>query len=142
MSDIDKVVDQIMKQVGSTNINTVFGEAVQFEDKVVIPVGKIGYGWGGGGGKTEKENGEGQEQQEEENSGMGFGMGAKVSPIGYISINSEKVSFQPVMDIAPVCIIWSVFGGMLLLMLAKYTMITRIMKLRSANKSVGLKRRG
>ncbi|MBI4733407.1 MAG: hypothetical protein HY779_01035 [Rubrobacteridae bacterium] len=130
MSEIENVVDQVMKQIGSSNVNAIFGEPVRFEDKVVIPVGKIGYGWGGGGGKTEKENGEGQVQEEEENSGMGFGMGAKVSPIGYIAITRDKVTFQPVMDIAPVCIIWSVFGGMLMLMLAKYTMLSKLIRLK------------
>jgi uncharacterized spore protein YtfJ len=127
MSDIENVVDRIMKQIGSSNVKAIFGEAYRFEEKVVIPVGKIAYGWGGGGGKTEAE---GQEKQEEKNKGMGFGMGAKVMPIGYISVTKDNVTFQPVMDITPICVAWSVFGGMALLMTLKFMMLSRIIKMK------------
>jgi uncharacterized spore protein YtfJ len=127
MSDIEKVVEQIMKQIESSNVKAIIGEPYEFEGQAVIPVGKIGYGWGGGGGKTEVEN---KEEQEEENKGMGFGMGASVTPVGFIKITHDNVMFQPIMDIAPICKIWSIFGGLSLLMVIKFIMMSKIIKVK------------
>jgi uncharacterized spore protein YtfJ len=127
MSDIEKVVEQIMKQIESSDVKAIIGEPYEFEGQAVIPVGKIGYGWGGGGGKTEVEN---EEKQEEENKGMGFGMGASVTPVGFIKITRDNVMFQPIVDVAPMVKIWSIFGGLSLMMVIKFIMMSKIIKMK------------
>jgi len=108
-----EVVDRIMSEIGKTNVEAIFGESRQFEDKVVIPVGKISYGWGGGGGKggTQKQG----EQGKEEGEGMGMGMGVKVIPMGFITVTADRATYQPIIDYSKVAMVGSMFLGFMIL---------------------------
>lgn len=121
MSDFDEVIDKIVKQISSSTVNAIFGETRLFDDKAIIPVGKIAYGWGGGGGKAEKETA--KEEGEEENQGMGLGMGTKIQPVGYVLISKDRVLFQPIFEIGPIMLACTIFGGLLFLKLFKFKMM-------------------
>lgn len=110
MSEIKDIVEKVMSQIGRTNVEAVFGESRQIGDKVIIPVGKISYGWGGGSGK-----GPGQEGE-----GGGFGMGVKVKPIGYITVTADRVTYEPIVDLAPIILAGSLVIGLTLLKLVKF----------------------
>jgi len=117
------VVDRIMSEISKTNVDAIFGESRQFEDKVVIPIGKISYGWGGGSGRggTQKQG----EQGKEEGEGMGMGMGVKVMPMGFITITADRVTYQPIIDYSLVATVGSMFLGLMLLKTFKVVAIAK-----------------
>lgn len=114
MSELRDIVNNIMSQIGGTSVEAVFGESRQIGDKVIIPVGKISYCWGGGSGKGK---GPGQEGEGE---GGGFGMGVKVKPIGFITVTPDRVTYEPIVDLAPIIIVGGLVIGLTLLKLVKF----------------------
>lgn len=92
MIDYKGNLENIASGIRELSADTVFGEARQFGDKMIIPVAKVSYGWGGGGGKAPGQEGE----------GSGSGGGAKLSPIGYVTIAEDKVTYQPIVDLGKI----------------------------------------
>jgi uncharacterized spore protein YtfJ len=64
-------------------VRRVFGEPIEHEGVVVVPVAKVAGGGGGGG-------------DSENNGGGGFGLGAR--PVGVYVIKDGKVSWRPAID--------------------------------------------
>lgn len=120
VSDFNNTVDKIMSQLGGLNVEMIFGESRQIGDKVVIPVGTIGYGWGGGGGKGPVKQNEPEAGPEGE--GAGVGMGVKVKPLGFITVTADRVKYEPIIDMGPVILIFGVVFGLTLLKLSKMMM--------------------
>jgi uncharacterized spore protein YtfJ len=67
----------------SISVGRVFGEPIEHDGVVVVPVAKVA---GGGGGGTDNEN----------NGGGGFGLGAR--PVGVYVIKDGQVSWRPAID--------------------------------------------
>jgi uncharacterized spore protein YtfJ len=65
------------------SVRRVFGDPIEHDGVVVIPVAKVGGGGGGGG-------------DSENNGGGGFGLGAK--PVGVYVIKDGKVTWRPAID--------------------------------------------
>jgi uncharacterized spore protein YtfJ len=64
-------------------VRRVFGEPIEHEGVVVVPVAKVAGGGGGGG-------------DSESNGGGGFGLGAR--PVGVYVIKDGQVSWRPAID--------------------------------------------
>ena len=65
------------------SVRRVFGEPIEHEGVVVVPVAKVGGGGGGGG-------------DNEDNGGGGFGLGAR--PVGAYVIKNGEVTWKPAID--------------------------------------------
>ena len=68
-------VEELLKVIA---IKNVIGEPIETEDKVLIPVTKIGIGFGTGSGTGKGNGGEG--------TGAGVGAGSGVSPVSLIVV--------------------------------------------------------
>jgi uncharacterized spore protein YtfJ len=67
----------------AVSVSRVFGDPIEHEGAVVIPVAKVGGGGGGGG-------------DNEGNGGGGFGLGGR--PAGVYVIKNGQVSWRPAVD--------------------------------------------
>jgi len=79
--------DELLQRIGETvgdraKASAIFGEPVEREGIIVIPVAKARFGFGGGGG--------GRKQ----GPGRGGGGGAVVSPLGYIEVCDGTAQFK------------------------------------------------
>jgi uncharacterized spore protein YtfJ len=79
------------------SVRRVFGDPIEHDGVVVIPVAKVGGGGGGGG-------------DSENNGGGGFGLGAK--PVGVYVLKDGKVTWSPAID--PVRIAFAVLVALAL----------------------------
>jgi uncharacterized spore protein YtfJ len=70
-------------------VGRVFGEPCQRNGMTIIPVARIAGGAGGGGGEAPQGEGQGE--------GSGFGISAK--PVGVFVLTSDKVRWQPAVDV-------------------------------------------
>jgi uncharacterized spore protein YtfJ len=67
----------------SISVGRVFGEPIEHDGVVVVPVAKVAGGGGGGG-------------DNDNNGGGGFGLGAR--PVGVYVIKDGQVSWRPAID--------------------------------------------
>lgn len=72
----------------TAHVRAVFGEPLQLEGKVVVPVARIAYGLGGGYGKP----GPGGSEAVLPESGGG---GIRVAPAGVLEVTQERTRFIP-----------------------------------------------
>ncbi|HDS09132.1 MAG TPA: sporulation protein [Firmicutes bacterium] len=101
--NINETIKEIlgqMKDIAATN--TVVGEPVKMENKVIIPITQVSLGFGVGGHETKKDS----------DSFMGgSGGGISIQPVGFIVSDNEKTQlllvnekgsqFGKVLDILP-----------------------------------------
>lgn len=71
---LEALLQQFRRNVG---VETVYGTPIHFEDRVIVPVAKVGYGFGGAGGDG--------------NSRVGGGAGAR--PVGALEVTPEGTEF-------------------------------------------------
>jgi hypothetical protein len=77
--------EQLAEKVGGTaRASAVFGDPVEGQGVVVIPVAKAKWGFGGGSGGRDGEQ------------GAGGGGGTAVSPVGYIELHGGKARFRSI----------------------------------------------
>jgi uncharacterized spore protein YtfJ len=81
------------------SVRRVFGDPIEHEGTVVVPVARVGGGGGGGG-------------DSEQNGGGGFGLGAR--PVGLYVIKDGQVSWRPAVDPARMAFLVVVALGILL----------------------------
>jgi uncharacterized spore protein YtfJ len=65
------------------SVRRVFGDPIEHDGVLLVPVAKVGGGGGGGG-------------DSENNGGGGFGLGAR--PVGAYVIKGGKVTWRPAVD--------------------------------------------
>ena len=92
----DKIKDIMSETIGKiksmVDVNSVVGNAIKINDKIsIIPISKISYGLGTGG----------SDFQNKLESGSPFfggacGTGISISPVGFLVINDENVTFLQV----------------------------------------------
>lgn len=104
MADGPKLVDRLAE---AATVRRAFGDPIERDGSLVIPVARIvGGGGGGEGGRTG--------DTEEQGSGGGFGL--RVTPAGVFVIKDGAVSWQPAFDLTRI-----VLGGQLIAVLALLT---------------------
>jgi uncharacterized spore protein YtfJ len=95
-------VDELLSGArDAISVRRVFGDPIEHEGTVVVPVARVG---GGGGGGSDSE----------QNGGGGFGLGAK--PVGVYVIKDGQVSWRPAID--PVRVALLVVAALALLLRA------------------------
>lgn len=97
--------------------HTVFGEPLQLDGSVIIPVAKIGYGGGGGLGGAQAQPG--RDATTGPGEGMGMGFGVKAQPLGVVRVAHDTVEWIPTVDRDRLVWLWSIVGSFLLIMAVK-----------------------
>lgn len=83
----EDVVQRIADKLGvAARSIKVYGEPIERDGTVIVPISKVSYGFGGGKGK----------QKEQEGSGGGGGL--QTSPVGYIEIKDGETRFHAIFD--------------------------------------------
>jgi uncharacterized spore protein YtfJ len=96
-------VDELLSGArDAISVRRVFGDPIEHEGTIVVPVAKVG---GGGGGGSDNE----------QNGGGGFGLGAK--PVGVYVIKDGQVSWRPAID--PIRVAFLVVVSLALLLRAR-----------------------
>jgi uncharacterized spore protein YtfJ len=90
----------------TATVRRAFGEPIEQNGSVVIPVARV---MGGGGG------GEGSRTDAEQGSGGGFGL--RVTPAGVFVIRDGSVTWQPAFDVTRI-----ILGGQLVAVIALLTL--------------------
>ncbi len=86
-SFLTRLIDRVTH---GANARMIYGEPVERDGVVVIPVGKLRWALGGGEGRDGVEESSG--------SGSGGGGGISMSPVGFIEIKDGEARFKPVFD--------------------------------------------
>jgi uncharacterized spore protein YtfJ len=96
-------VDELLGGVrDAITVRRVFGDPIEQDGVMVVPVARVG---GGGGGGSDNEH----------NGGGGFGLGAR--PVGVYVIKDGQVSWRPAVD--PVRVALVVVAALALLLRAR-----------------------
>ena len=83
----------------SATVSAVFGEPVQAEGRVIIPVARIAYGLGAGSGKTRlRDRGA---RIKKKPAGQGGGGGVAVIPVGVFEVDPAQTRFVPLRRFSP-----------------------------------------
>jgi uncharacterized spore protein YtfJ len=139
-------VDELMKVVNESyakNVNTkfVFGEPIEKEGVVVIPVAKVSakvgesntfnikIGMPSTHEKVPKEvaSKDPDETLEKKIEKLGYGIDAKMSPMGYIEIKDGAATYHPIIDINRMGMAGICFAGISVFLFTR--MITRVAKI-------------
>jgi len=70
------------------NTKTVVGDALNLDNRMVVPVSRIMVGFGVGGG-------EGEDVKKRGGFAGGGAGGARIEPMGFIIVDGKKISFLP-----------------------------------------------
>lgn len=96
---LQSLVDRLEKLA---TIKTVYGDPIEREGRVIIPVARVAFGAGGGVGSSGSSS-EGSQDGEETSKaahspseGQGGGAGGMVSPVGVLEITPEETVFIPI----------------------------------------------
>ena len=80
--------------IDTVNVRRVFGEPIDRDGSLVIPVARV-HGMGGGGGGT---------GPEDQGSGSGAGLGFRASPAGVYVIRDGDVAWRPAVDVTRIAL--------------------------------------
>jgi uncharacterized spore protein YtfJ len=86
------VQELLSKVTSDLSVKRVFGEPIEHDGTVLIPVARVRGGAGGGTGTAEA------------NGGSGGGGGVDARPIGVFVLKGQDVSWQPALDVTRVAI--------------------------------------
>ena len=111
---VEEMVDRVRDMA---TIRTVFGEPIERDGSVVVPVAKVRGGGGGGAGSPK----EGQPEQ------WGGGIGFDARPLGVYQITEGKVRFIPSVDVNRI-----VLGGQIVAILMAIVMARAARRRRKA----------
>ena len=116
-TSLDDFVGRLAERVGAhANVKAVFGEPIEREGLVVVPVAKVRWGFGGGAGRGPLPGSAGipgeasvQAAGEPElegvgaggGSGQGGGGGVTADPIGWLEITDDGAEFRPIVAAMP-----------------------------------------
>ena len=102
---LEEALSRLSRIDEKATVRTVFGEPIQKNGRVIIPVAKVAYGFGFGGGR----NAEKEQQEEESREGAGGGAGVSVRPVAILEVSEQETRIRPIVDVTRV-----VVAGMLL----------------------------
>jgi uncharacterized spore protein YtfJ len=83
MKIIDALAQLQEKISASATVDRVYGQPIDLDGHVIVPVARVAYAFGGGGG------------EESEVRGMGGGGGVRVEPLGYVTVHDDRPRFHP-----------------------------------------------
>ena len=110
---LDDFVGRLAERVGAhASVKAVFGEPIQREGLVVVPVAKVRWGFGGGAGRgslpgaaAASTEAAGEPELEGTTpgggSGQGGGGGVTADPIGWLEITDDGAEFKPIVAAMP-----------------------------------------
>ena len=101
------VQELLSKVTHDLDVKRVFGEPIQHDGTLLVPVARVRGGAGGGGGVDSAEGSEG--------SGGGGGVDAR--PIGVFVVKEGKVSWQPALDVTRIANSGQVLAAIMVLVL-------------------------
>lgn len=82
-------IDEVLGQTSDAlNVRRVFGEPLERNGVIVIPVARVSGGGGGGSG-----------EEEDGSIGKGVGFGVHATPAGMYVITDDKVSWEPALNL-------------------------------------------
>jgi uncharacterized spore protein YtfJ len=119
-----ELIDEIVQKVqDNANVKVVFGEPIQQEGTMIIPVAKVSVQGGGGGGygpdKRRGKDAEAADNPEKDAAGMGLGVSVRTVPLGYIEIVEGEAYFQEIVDRTKLMMTGMVLAGFVALVLGK-----------------------
>lgn len=95
--DYDRMFAQFDDLQEHATVDAVYGEPVEIEDKVVIPVASVSYvfglGLGEGQGRPQEDGGE-----PGSGSGAGGGGGVQAKPVAVIEITPDRTRIESIVD--------------------------------------------
>ena len=99
---IQQFIESLAERLhSSATVSAVFGEPVQAEGKVIIPVARIAYGLGAGSGKTRLTDRGARIKKKPAGQGGGGGGGVAVMPLGVFEIDQAQTRFVPLRRFSP-----------------------------------------
>lgn len=116
----DRILERLER---SASIKKVFGDPIEMQGKVIIPVARVMYGFGGGTGSSAPHKNEAEENKTTENTaapkpgwGEGGGGGVITIPLGVLEITPERTRFIPVNIVKQLLavIAFGLFAGLLI----------------------------
>ena len=96
MNDSERFTSIIGKLQESATVESVYGDPIESNGKVAIPVSKIRYGFGGGYGLDSDSKDQTTEDEDTESTGAGMGGGVIATPIGAVEITDTETRFIPI----------------------------------------------
>ncbi len=92
---VKSMLDQL-RQMATTE--TVVGQPVKIEDKIIVPVIKFSVGFGAGGGEGTGEAPTSKESKTGKGTGYGQGGGGgiKIDPVAFVTVHEGKVMLLPI----------------------------------------------
>jgi len=106
------LLENIGQKLGSTaTVKTVYGEPIQANGKIVVPIAKVAYGFGAGFGTGHGKHGSDHEGGAHEagsdgrhGEGGGGGGGVRAFPAGALEITDSGTRFVPFVDLRPLAV--------------------------------------
>ena len=118
--DAKAVIESVTERLEKTNtVRAVFGEPIETNTGVYIPVASVRLSGGGGGGSGYRPAIDDDEALERD-SGMGLGLHACATPVGFIEITDDGARMVDVIDKNKLALGGLLIGGALLLMAARF----------------------
>ncbi|MFI1993637.1 spore germination protein GerW family protein [Actinoplanes sp. NPDC020271] len=101
--DSTTLLDKAKAATDNAAVSRVFGEPVERDGIVLLPVAKVSAGGGGGGGSGSAPASESAESTPQgEGSGAGYGLSAK--PAGVFILKDGEVTWKPAIDVNKIII--------------------------------------
>lgn len=96
MNDGDRFTSIISELQESASVESVYGDPIESNRKIVIPVSKVIYGFGGGYGADSDSEDQTEEREDRVNTGAGMGGGVIATPSGVVEITDSETRFIPI----------------------------------------------
>lgn len=105
-------LERLARSIGiTTRASTVFGEAVERDGVMVIPVARVRWAFGSGSGRGRSAAGS------QVGEGSGGGGAVAVSPIGYIEVKEGYARFRRIYDVRTITRMLVIAGVVAMLIL-------------------------
>ncbi len=115
----DEVLGSIKGTHDSLSVHRCYGDPMEFDGVMVIPVARVSGGAGGGGGEGTDEN------EAAGGSGFGTGFGLRVNPIGVYEVRGGSVVWKPTVDVNRLLKGGQVLGGIIAVCLTLVMLVRR-----------------
>ncbi len=109
------IADRIEKTM---TIKNVYGDPIERDGRMIIPVARVAYGLGGGFGNGPSQAEGGETPASQGGEGEGGGAGGIVTPLGVLEITPEGTTFLPITNVKNV-LLAAVFGLLIGIFLGK-----------------------
>lgn len=106
---LEPMTEPIEQMIDKIGVQSVFGAPIEQQGMTIIPVAQLVYGFGYGGGYG-RSNGDDESPAAAaaatpaaagapaEGGGVGGGAGGRATPYGFIRINAEGITYEPIGD--------------------------------------------